>query len=84
MTREFKTLSLVEVAEIARCHPDTVRRAVKRGELPTAGRRRGSQGKILIWEQDALNWALGGADTAPENIGRKNTSTKETENGTNE
>ena len=59
MTEEIKTLTIAEVSKIARCHADTVRRAIKRGDL-VAFRRKGAQGKVLILEKDALEWALGG------------------------
>lgn len=65
---DIKVLTLDEVAELGRCHPHTVRRAIKRGEL-TAFRRTGARGKLLILAEDAIKWALGGADSAPSHIG---------------
>ena len=60
---EIKTMTLQEVATLARCHVATVRRAVKSGELPGFRRQgRGAHGKILVLVDDAVKWALGGAD----------------------
>jgi len=60
---EIKTMTLQEVATLARCHVATVRRAIKNGELTGFRRQgRGTNGKILILADDALQWALGGAD----------------------
>lgn len=60
---EIKVLTLQEVADVARCHVSTVRRAVKSGDL-TAFRRAGGtdKGKIFVLAEDALKWALGGKD----------------------
>ena len=60
---EIKTMTLQEVATLARCHVATVRRAIKNGELSGFRRQgRGTNGKILVLAEDAIEWALGGAD----------------------
>jgi hypothetical protein len=45
---------------------------MKRGEIKAAGRRQGKRGSILFLEEDALQWALGGADTAPGSFAENN------------
>jgi len=49
-------LTVDEVAELARCHHNTVRRAIDRGRL-TAFR---PAGRILVREPDARTWIEGG------------------------
>ena len=50
-------LTMREVAALARCHVDTVRRAIHRGELKAHKRQGGANSKLLIAVDDAIRWA---------------------------
>ena len=61
-----KTMTVQEVAEFARCHHQTVRRAIREGKLPAFRRDTGGRGRVLVLQEDAIKWALGG--TTPEKM----------------
>lgn len=50
-------LTVREAAEIARRHPDTILKALQRGELP--GIQRVPRGKWLVDEADLEAWIIG-------------------------
>lgn len=57
-----KILNVEEAAEFARCHPETIRDALRGGEL-----RGGQRRKRGIWhttEEYVTNWLLGEAKAA--------------------
>lgn len=52
-------LTMREVAALARCHVDTVRRAIARGDLRAHQRQGGANSKLLIEVDDAMRWIKG-------------------------
>ena len=50
-------LTVTEAAELARCHPKTIDRAIKRGNLP---RVKNGVRKVLIALSELVRWMNGG------------------------
>jgi excisionase family DNA binding protein len=55
MMQGERYLTVEEVAELARCHHNTVRRAIDRRRIPTFR----PAGRILVREADARAWIEG-------------------------